>query len=335
MPRKLRNLLLALVVVCVLATLAALVFTASRQPARPPLPNPNGYDDFVKAGEAMRGKVADFQALDRGSLSDLVSTNAESLRLLRLGLTRQCVMPMSLALTNAAGWVTQLAAMKGLVQLLAAEGRLREMEDQPARAARSYVDAMRLGNEMSRGGVLITRLIGIACEAIGCRALANFVPRLGREDARVVLAELERVDAGRVPWAEVRQNERYYCFHQNAGHFNPILGAVGWWQTCGIMDGAETKHRMIMARERLLSAELALRCYQSEQGHPPVRLDDLVTNYLSRVPQDPFTTLPMIYRPQATNWLLYSVGPDGVDDGGRPAARGSPLKGDILYDSSW
>jgi hypothetical protein len=80
---------------------------------------------------------------------------------------------------------------------------------------------------------------------------------------------------------------------------------------------------------------LALRCYQSEQGHPPARLADLVTNYLSAVPQDPFSGKPMIYRPQGTNWLLYSAGPDGVDDGGRPAARAWPLRGDILFDSSW
>ena len=74
----------------------------------------------------------------------MVSTNAEPLRLLRLGLTRQCVMPMDSALTNAAGSMNQLARMKRLVHLLAAEGRLREMENRPAEAARSYVEAIRL-----------------------------------------------------------------------------------------------------------------------------------------------------------------------------------------------
>ena len=82
-------------------------------------------------------------------------------------------------------------------------------------------------------------------------------------------------------------------------------------------------------------AQLALRCYQSDKGHPPARLDDVVTNYLSSAPRDPFSGKQMIYRPRGTNWLLYSVGPDGVDDGGRPAGRGSQAKGDILFDSSW
>jgi hypothetical protein len=140
---------------------------------------------------------------------------------------------------------------------------------------------------MSRGGFLITRLVGIAGESVGCRALASVMPKLGHEDARIVLADLERLDAGRVTWAEVRQNERYFCSHQNAGHFNPIMWAMAWWQTRQAMARGETKHRTVVAHERLLAAELALRCYEAEQGHPPARLDDLVTNHLSRVPQDP------------------------------------------------
>jgi hypothetical protein len=323
MPRKTLTLLLALAVLFVLAVLAVVGLTMGRTPPRPPLPNPNGYDDFVKAGEAVPESVEDFQTLDQASLRDLVSTNAESLRLLRVGLTRQCVMPMNLALPNAAGLMT----MKLLAQLLAAEGRLREIDSRPADAARSYTDAIRFGNEMSRGGVLITRLVGIACESIGCRALANIVPKLGREDARIVLAELERVDAGRVTWAEVRQNELY-----------SVIGAIAWWEGRQMVESAETRHKTVAAHERLLAAELALRCYQAEQGHPPARLDDLVTNYLSGVPQDPFTGQALIYRPQSTNWLLYSVGPDGVDDGGKsvgPSVRGTVSRGDLFYDSPY
>jgi hypothetical protein len=335
MSRKTRTLLLALVVISVLAILSLIVFTPGRPTALPPLPNPNGHDDFVKASEVVTGNVGDFRTLNPDSLGVLVSTNAEALRLLRLGLTRQCMMPMDSALTNVDGMLSQLAGMKRLVQLLAAEGRLRELEDRPAEAARSYVDAIRFGNEMSRGGYLVTRLVGIACEAIGYAPLANLVPKLNREDARAVLTELERVDAGRVTWPEVLAGERYFHRRQYARHPNPILWVAGWWQSRDSREKAEVKHRIVAAHERLLVAELALRCAQSELGHPPARLNDLVTNYLSRVPQDPFTGQPLVYRPQSTNWLLYSVGPDGIDDGGRAAGRGWPVKGDILFDSSW
>ena len=49
MPRKSRTLVFALVAIFVLGVLA---LTLGRAPPRPPLPNPNGYDDFVKAGAA-------------------------------------------------------------------------------------------------------------------------------------------------------------------------------------------------------------------------------------------------------------------------------------------
>ena len=44
---------------------------------------------------------------------------------------------------------------------------------------------------------------------------------------------------------------------------------------------------------------------------------------------------PIVYHNQGTNWLLYSVGTDGVDDGGRPAGRGVNSKGDLFFDSLW
>ena len=101
--------------------MALLAFTLGRSPARPPpLPNPNGYDDFIKAGGAVLGDISDWPILDHDSLRDLVSTNAEPLRLLRLGLTRQSVMPMDSSLTNNARFLPR--GPVNLALLLAAGG---------------------------------------------------------------------------------------------------------------------------------------------------------------------------------------------------------------------
>ena len=264
-----------------------------------------------------------------------MSTNAEALCLLRLGLARPCIMPMDFALTNAAGMLDQLAAMKQLAQLLTAEGQLREMDHRPADAARSYMDAIRFGNELSRGGLLITRLVGIAGENIGFHALVKVVPMLKGQEARFVVKGLEKIDAGRVTWTEIAKNEPYYAHHLPGNRFNPIGWGMSWWANREVMQRAEAKDRTAVAHVRLLAAELALRCYQSDQGHVPANLNDLVTNYLSTLPQDPFSAQRLVYRAQGTNWLLYSIGPDGMDDGGIPARKGWPVKGDLLYDSPW
>jgi hypothetical protein len=98
------------------------------------------------------------------------------------------------------------------------------------------------------------------------------------------------------------------------------------------------RHKKVVAHERLLVAELALRCCRSEQGQVPTGLEQLVPKYLQRVPLDPFSSSPVIYRPQGTNWLLYSVGEDGADDGGKRVGRsvsGTVTKGDLFYDSPY
>jgi len=60
--------------------------------------------------------------------------------------------PTDSAITDFSSALGDLGNLKRLVQLLVAEGRLAEIESQPADAARSYLDAIRFGNEISRGG---------------------------------------------------------------------------------------------------------------------------------------------------------------------------------------
>jgi len=47
----------------------------------------------------------------------------------------------------------------------------------------------------------------------------------------------------------------------------------------------------------------------------------------------PLSGKPLVYRAQGTNWLLYSVGPDVVDDGGKPAEGRLAGKGDLFFES--
>jgi len=329
-------LLLALAVIFVVAIMTALFLPVGRTPLPPPLPNPNAYDDFLRATTLLRGDVGYASTLDHNGLWALVHANSESLRRLRLGLTRQCALPADSAMTNVAGMLGELAAMKRLAQLLAAEGRLREMDNRLADAAQSYLDAIRFGNEMSRGGFVINRLVGLACEAIGDTPLSKLAPKLSSEEARPVIAELERIDLARVTWEEVRRDENRFSRYQLRKGFNPFSWVMARWQRWRSLQRAEMRHKRVVAHERLLGAELAVRCYQAEQGHLPARLEQLVPKYLQRVPSDPFSGKPIIYRPQWTNWLLYSIGEDGVDDGGKrvgPSGFGAVARGDIFYDS--
>jgi hypothetical protein len=61
----------------------------------------------------------------------------------------------------------------------------------------------------------------------------------------------------------------------------------------------------------------ALAAYHADHKKYPPALADLSPKYLKQVPDDLFREEPLIYRPTDDGFLLYSVGVNGKDDGGR------------------
>jgi len=61
----------------------------------------------------------------------------------------------------------------------------------------------------------------------------------------------------------------------------------------------------------------AIERYRLEHGRIPERLDDLVPTYLTKIPCDPCDGQPMRYKLEGDgNAVIYSIGINGVDDGG-------------------
>lgn len=97
--------------------------------------------------------------------------------------------------------------------------------------------------------------------------------------------------------------------------------------------------------DRAYDAMLMLRCaletYRAKHGSYPASLSDLSPGTLTKLPDDPFSPgAPLRYRKTEKGFVLYSVGPDGIDDGGRaipaPSTAGMTLvqigsKGDVVW----
>jgi len=77
----------------------------------------------------------------------------------------------------------------------------------------------------------------------------------------------------------------------------------------------ETWHNMLLV-------SFALRAYRAEHGKYPANLNELTPDYLKAIPADLFSTDPLKYKASAKSYTLYSVGPDGKDDGGTPSIDG-------------
>jgi len=65
-----------------------------------------------------------------------------------------------------------------------------------------------------------------------------------------------------------------------------------------------------------VEAALAALRYEKINGHPPESLEELVGEYLDEMPKDVINGQPLNYVRTEEGFKIYSVGPDGDDDGG-------------------
>jgi hypothetical protein len=73
----------------------------------------------------------------------------------------------------------------------------------------------------------------------------------------------------------------------------------------------------------LIRLGFALAAYRADHGSYPQKLGELTAQYIAKVPVDVFANDgPLHYALEGKGYLLYSVGPNGVDDGGRDREEG-------------
>ena len=110
--------------------------------------------------------------------------------------------------------------------------------------------------------------------------------------------------------------------------------AIGDIMIC-LMMPAVRKLQQAADRSRQVEANVAiafaLEWYRRDRGRYPAKLDGLAPKYLAKVPQDLFSGKALVYRPADKGYLLYSVGVNGKDEGGRtfgdrPAGDDLPVR---------
>jgi hypothetical protein len=242
----------------------------------------------------------DFYQMDADELRELADQNAEALRLVRIGLSRECRVPLDHSEEFMRRHITELGSMKMITQAFSAEGRLAVLEHRNADAARAYLDAMRLGHEAARGGPLIDGLVRLAIESIGSTGLQSVATNLNAAECREVIAALETLGKKEESFQDVMQNEkdwvrRSYSFYQRTvGSFMRLFNVGSIKQA---MQKAEQKFQTQGQRRRVLLIGIAARAYELEKGQPPKTALDLVPDYLKEVPKDPIGGTNMVLRP--------------------------------------
>ncbi len=83
------------------------------------------------------------------------------------------------------------------------------------------------------------------------------------------------------------------------------------------------KEMKVETARQLIIAAIALKRFHLKQGSYPENLTELMPDFLPAVPFDPIDDQPLRYRRHVDGtFLLYSIGNDGVDDGGNPKPSG-------------
>jgi hypothetical protein len=84
------------------------------------------------------------------------------------------------------------------------------------------------------------------------------------------------------------------------------------------------------ARDQCACVAVAMTRFRLDHGTLPGKLDELVPKYLEAIPIDPFDGKGLRMAVKGDRWIIYSVGPDGVDDGGVEIG-GKDQKGDVIF----
>jgi hypothetical protein len=80
---------------------------------------------------------------------------------------------------------------------------------------------------------------------------------------------------------------------------------------------------------QLAATAIAVQRYRQKHGKLPESLKQLVPESLGEVPADPFDGKPLRYVVRGEEAVLYSVGPNRRDDGGKAGEQSN--EGDTIF----
>lgn len=161
----------------------------------PQMPNPNAFDFYVKAGDALvrsnqigdairvqpPGVKADPKLYPTYSLAQkqaLLQMNLPALRLLHQGFAYKYQQPPERSLSSNS--FPQFARFRELARLLVLEGQVKAAHGDKTGAVNSYLDAVRLGSDVQRGRTADRRFDGLCYRSNRTRRIVATPSPLGR-----------------------------------------------------------------------------------------------------------------------------------------------------------
>lgn len=106
----------------------------------------------------------------------------------------------------------------------------------------------------------------------------------------------------------------------------PVVGGVLTTErTITLCQRVADRHAAAVTHLRAIQLAIAVEGYRLSHRTLPAVLDDIASNTTQALPVDPYTGQSFHYGRTARGFVIYSPGPDGVDDGGKVTASGRRL----------
>jgi len=221
-----------------------------------------------------------------------------------------------------------------LRRALIAESSRQETLGRRDEAVKFALASLRLATMLQRGGNAVHAQVGRIAELVAVLRLAEMRSNLSRQQCRTIMSELERADSLRDPVGEIVARERLWSDLAIRWRYRlqTVIVEESWSDNSPPNDFDLKSYRdWNAAHARLLRTDFAIRDFEQDDGRLPRSLAELTPKYLPTPLPDPFSGEPLRYKPSGDTFLLYSVGADRKDNGGRTIKPGQKDDG-LGYD---
>jgi hypothetical protein len=308
---------LAAVVVLVSAWLGYRWVCPAYQP--PVQPVPNAYNDLVSLGGKLARRTGLYDEVPEPELAAIVSANTPVLDKARVALRKESAVALDWNADEhwfAGTHVKRFKSLRELARGFAAEGYHAQRDGDSRLAIQCGLDNLHLAQAMSRGGLGTDWLTGIAIYGIGLATLRETCSIASGQDCQFVLNNLPIVSESFDPPHDITIREWHFWRRIN-GPYQTFLTELTFSNNRAEFErDLEQSSTYCQAMTDLLGLHYAIRAFELAENRLPESLGELEGRGLDTLPSDPYSGKDFVYLPGKDRYILYSVGPNGIDDGG-------------------
>jgi hypothetical protein len=201
-------------------------------------------------------------------------------------------------------------------------------DGRPQDAAELCLDLTRLGTVIANSAGFEDYDIGIGCHNIAVDRLAPLCKVLDEATCIHTMHVLDR-ESSKLDHAALVEQRGTAAVTRERDNGMSDAGAAANSKLLALQSQGYHKREMVCRTlGDLCRVKLALRVYYLQQGRFPQSLEDLTRNkILERLPKDYWCETGFVYRLRGDDYLLYSIGPDRRDHGGKQTDRNDLFRG--------